>query len=114
MEIPSIPQLILAAIAGSFLLNALIKFFKRERSQSVVKIFANLFIWGFILIFSLFPSFTHYLSKILGFGENLNTFIFIGFVIVFMILFKVINILERIERNISEIVRKDALEKIKD
>jgi hypothetical protein len=49
-----------------------------------------------------------------GLGENLNTLIFIGFVAVFVMIFKIINIIERIEKNISEIVRKEALGHLED
>ena len=102
----------MAAIASGFLLNTWLKFLRRERSQTIFKLLASNLVWFGIIIFSLFPQATHILSQRLGFGESLNTFIFIGFVLVFMILFKIINIIERTERNISEIVRKEALSKI--
>jgi hypothetical protein len=105
-------QLLFAAIAFGFWLNALLKFFRRERSQTIFKFLANSLVWFGIIIFSLFPKATHTISVQLGFGESLNTFIFIGFVIVFIILFKIINMIERTERHISEIVRKEALSKI--
>jgi hypothetical protein len=107
-------QLVIAAIALAFWTNAVIKFFKREKHQSFFKFIANTLVWFSIAIFSLFPALTHQVSLKLGFGESLNTLIFIGFIIVFMILFKIINIVERIERNISEIVRKEALSRLND
>ncbi|MEI7891296.1 MAG: DUF2304 domain-containing protein [bacterium] len=106
-------QLFFALIAFVFWLNALLKFFRRERSQTFFKFFANSVVWLGIMLFSIFPSQVHLFSEKLGFGESLNTFIFIGFVIVFMIIFKIINMIERTERNISEIVRKEALSEIK-
>jgi hypothetical protein len=112
MNLTIIFQILIAFVAGAFFINGLLKFFSGQRSQSFFKLTANSLVWLSIIIFSLFPSQVHLLSEKLGFGESLNTFIFIGFVIVFMILFKIINIVERTERNISEIVRKEALSKI--
>lgn len=106
-------QISIALIAFFFFTSGFIKFFHGERRQSFFKLLTNSIIWLSIILFSLFPSATHTISAKLGFGENLNTFIFIGFIIVFMILFKIIDIIERAERNISEIVRKEALKEIK-
>lgn len=107
-------QIIIAAVAFAFWANTAIKFLKREKSQSFFKFLTNTIIWFSIAVFSLFPTITHQLSIKLGFGESLNTLIFVGFIIVFMILFKFINIIERIETNISEIVRKEALSRLND
>jgi len=112
MNLSFVFQLLFAFIAFAFFANGLIKFFRRERSQTFFKLFANSIVWLGIMLFSIFPSQVHLFSQKLGFGESLNTFIFIGFMIVFMILFKIINIIEKTERNISEIVRKEALDKI--
>jgi len=112
MTLVFIFRIIMALGALSFLLSAWLKFLKGERSQTFFKLIINNIIWLSICFFSLFPNATHNTSQRLGFGESLNTFIFIGFVIVFAILFKIINILERTERNISEIVRKEALSKL--
>lgn len=112
MKLVSFFQAAMAIISLMFLVSAWMKFLRREQRQTVFKLLANTVVWLGILIFSLFPSSTHSISEILGFGESLNTFIFIGFVIVFMILFKIITMIERIEKNISEIVRKEALDKI--
>lgn len=108
----SILQIILALTALAFLLAGMLKYIKRQRGQTFFKLMTSVAVWGSIFVFSIFPSITHSLSEKLGFGESLNTLIFIGFVIVFVILTKIINIIERIERNISEIVRKEALSKI--
>lgn len=109
----SILQMLLAVASAAFLFSGAVKFFQREKSQTFFKFLASTLVWGVILSFSLFPQFSHTLNSKLGFGENLNTLIFIGFILVFAILFKIINIIEKIERSISEIVRKESLEKIK-
>jgi hypothetical protein len=102
-------QLIFASIAFGFWLNALLKFFRRERSQTFFKFFTNSIIWLGVMVFALYPKVTHILSVKLGFGDSLNTLIFIGFLFVFMILFKIITMIERVEKNISEIVRDETL-----
>lgn len=108
----SLFQIILALIAIFFLINGIFKFVKRKKGQTIFKLVITIAIWGIILVFSIYPEATRFLTKQLGLGENLNTLIFLGFVVVFIILFKMINIIERIERDISEIVRKEALKKI--
>lgn len=108
----SIYQITLALVAFLFLSNGVFKFIKRERSQTFFKLFITLTIWGSIFFFSLFPKTAQELSNTLGLGGNLNTLIFIGFVVIFMILFKLLNIIEKLEHNISEIVRKEALERL--
>lgn len=108
----SIPQIIIALLALLFILNSIKKFAKRKKGQTFFRLFFNLTIWIIILFFSIYPKTAHILSRKMGFGENLNTLIFIGFIIVFIILFKIINKIERVERNISEIVRKEALTKL--
>ncbi|MEI7621707.1 MAG: DUF2304 domain-containing protein [Candidatus Moraniibacteriota bacterium] len=112
MSLVFIFRIVMVLGAAIFLLNAWLKFLKGERSQTFFKLIASNLIWLGIGFFSLFPNATHSVSQYLGFGESLNTFIFIGFVLVFAILFKIVNILERTERNISEIVRKEALSQI--
>lgn len=105
-------QLILATISLLFICNGITKFIKREGKQTLLKLIFTVFIWANIFIFSIFPDSTHILSEKIGLGENLNTLIFIGFFIVFVIIFKLINMIEKIERNISKIIRKEALSKL--
>lgn len=108
----SLVNLALVLVASLFMLKGVVRFFKREERQTLFKLASYLVVWGAILIFGLFPHVTRTISQSLGFGENLNTLIFLGFVMVFIALFKLVNAVERLERNISEIVRREALEKL--
>jgi hypothetical protein len=108
----TVPQILLAAIACTRLMNGAAKYVRKERSQTLFKLVASVLIWGTIAVLSLFPQWARTLSQWAGFGENLNTLIFIGFIVVFAILFKLLSIIERLERSISEIVRKEALDRI--
>lgn len=108
----SIFQILLALISIFFLASGILKFTKRMKSQTVFKLSLTIVIWGSILSFSLFPKEAQKISSSLGLGDNLNTLIFIGFVVIFIIIFKLLSIIEKLERNISEIVRKEALGKL--
>lgn len=106
-------QLILSLIALFFLGNRIIRFLRKERTQTGFKLIMTLLVWGGILFTSLFPVAVHSLSRTLGFGDNLNTLIFFGFVMVFVILFKLLASIENMERNITQVVRKEALKDLK-
>lgn len=108
----SIYQILLGFISAIFLFGSLLKYFSKERNQSFFKFFASIAIWGSLFSFALFPEVAYIISEKIGLGENLNTLIFIGFVIVFIAIFKLLSIVERLERNISEIVRKEALSRL--
>jgi hypothetical protein len=107
-------QVLLALFACARLVAGVAKYVRKERAQSLFKLVASVLIWGAIAVFALFPQWARALSQRAGFGENLNTLIFVGFVVVFAILFKLLAIIERLERSISEIVRKEALQLIVD
>jgi hypothetical protein len=108
----TVPQILLAVVACGRLLNSATKYVRKQRTQTLFKLVASVLIWGSIAVFSLFPRWARTLSQWAGFGENLNTLIFIGFIVVFAILFKLLSIIERVEQDVSEIVRKEALERI--
>ncbi len=110
----SIYQIVLALVAIIFIGNGIAKFIQHERSQTIFKLGVSTIIWGSIMAFALFPRVSFTVSKSIGLGENLNTLIFIGFVVVFVILFKLLAIIERLERNLSELVRREALGRIHD
>ena len=76
------------------------------RDRTFYKLFSTLFIWGAVLIISIFPDFAYFISEKLGMGKNLNTLIFFGFVVVFLIIFKILAAIEKIEKEITKIVRE--------
>lgn len=90
----------------------IVRFVRREQGQSVFKLLTTIFVWGAISYVAFFPSQVRQMSRQLGFGDNLNTFIFFGFIVVFVILFRLLAIEEKNERLLSEIIRKEALKDI--
>lgn len=105
----SLYQIIVATVALLFIGNELKKIIKRVH-YSLVKVLTTILVWVGILVFSVFPDLSHIASTQLGLGENLNTLIFTGFIVVFFAVFKLVNRTEKINRSITELVRKEAIE----
>jgi len=112
MEI-SIYQIGLALVASYIIGQRLLRFIRRERAQSLFKLLTVIVVWGGIGAVALFPEIAHFIREKFGFGENFNTMIFITFVILFVLFFRILSIIERIETNITELIRKESLKDIK-
>jgi hypothetical protein len=108
----SIFQLLLAAIALVYIAAGTVRFFSGAYRQTFIRFMMSVVLWSAVLVFSLFPDLSHFVSLRLGFGDNLYTLIFIGFVLVFIALFKLLNAVERLEQSITGIVRNEALSRL--
>jgi len=106
-------QSILGGIAIFFLVQNIRKFIGGDTSYALGKFFATFIIWAGVLFFALFPNLARVISLTLHIGENLNTLIFIGFVIVFLFLFRLLRAIEKLERDITSFVRADAIQRTK-
>lgn len=115
MNILSIPlaRIILAFISLVFIIQRFIRYIKKEKAQTFFKLTSTTVIWGSVFLISLYPQFAYLISKKLGFGDNLNTLIFLGFILVFFLIFRLLRTIEKLEKDITEIVRKDALKSLK-
>ncbi len=105
----TIPQIIIALVAVFFLAKSIYQFVKKQAFYTPLKFFSAFFVWSGVLIFALFPHLARIISEKLNIGENLNTLIFIGFVIIFVIIFRLLKTIETLEKNITEIVRENSL-----
>lgn len=97
-------HLLLVGVAVYFIVAACVRFFQKQMRQSLFKFLATIFLWGSILAVGVNPGFVKYIG--------INIVIFVGFVMVFLFLFKLLRIIERIERDVTEIVRQQALKDI--
>ena len=108
----SLLKIIIFLLAVFFIFEAFKKYIRKQKGQTFLKFFIQLTVWLSVAVLIIYPRLAQVISQKLGFGDNLNTLIFLGFILIFLILFKIISLIERLEQNISEIVRKEALEKI--
>jgi len=101
--------LILICVSLWFIGSRFVAFIRHEHNQTAYKFITTFIIWGGILFTSLFPEEVRKFSRQMGFGENLNTLIFFGFVVVFILFFRQLRSIEALERNITDLVRQNAL-----
>lgn len=87
-------------------------FIKGKRSQSFLKVSARIIIWGGMALIAIFPKFTNFLADLIGIEGNINAVILTGFIFIFLIIFKLLSAIERLEQQISEVTRKESLEEI--
>ncbi len=109
MQMISIPQIIIVVLAIFFIGKSVLQFIKKQALFTPLKFFTSFSVWSGILIFALFPNLARTISAELSIGNNLNTLIFIGFVIVFILIFRLLKTIEMLEKNITDLVRENAL-----
>ncbi len=107
-------QIVVVGIASVMLFQGLKEFVKREAGQTVLKLVVRLSVWGGMALIAVYPDFTWYLSKIIGIEDNINAVLLTGFLFVFLIIFKLLSAIEKLEQNISELTRKETLNEAHD
>jgi hypothetical protein len=103
-------QVVILAISSVMLFQGIKDFVKRETGQTVLKLLVRLAVWGGMAVVAIYPNVTILLAKMIGIIDNMNAVILVGFLFIFLIIFKLLSAIEKIEQNISEITRSKALE----
>lgn len=106
-------QIIVVAISAIMIFLGTRDFFRGKSGQTLLKLSVRIFVWGGMSVIALFPEITNLLANLVGLQGNINAVILTGFLLIFLIIFKLLSAIERLEQNISELTRKESLEKIK-
>lgn len=106
-------QIAVALISFTMIYLGVEKYLKQESGQSLLKLFVRIIVWGGMAAVALFPRLTYNLAEFLGIEDNINAVVLTGFLLVFLIIFKILSVIERIEQDISVLTRKDAIKDIK-
>jgi hypothetical protein len=102
-------QVVVVGISSVMLFQGVKEFVKREAGQTVLKLMVRLTVWGGMAVVAIYPDFTYYLSRMIGIEDNITAVIVTGFIFVFLIIFKLLSAIEKLEQNISELTRRDSL-----
>ncbi len=105
-------QVIILILAGFMLYQGISNFLKGKDHQTVLKLGVRIIVWGGMVTIVLFPSFSNILASIIGIQGNINAVILTGFILVFLMVFKLLAAIERLEQQITILTRKDSLSKI--
>lgn len=102
-------QIIVIAISAIMIYTGTKDFIRGKGGQTLFKLAVRIFVWGGMSVIAIFPSLTTFLANIVGLQGNINAAILSGFLLIFLMIFKLLSAIERIEQNISELTRKDSL-----
>lgn len=106
-------QLVVTIIASLMIIQGSIKYFERGENQSFLKFFVRLAIWGGMAGIALFPQITNQFASIIGLEGNINAVMLTGFLLIFLMMFKILSMIEKIEQDITVLARKDTLKDLK-
>jgi len=105
-------QIIVLVIALSMLFQGVKNFLQGKSGQTLYKLLIRIAVWGGMALIAIFPGFTNLLADVVGLKGNINAVILTAFLLIFLMMFKLLSSIERLEQNISELTRKDALKEI--
>ena len=96
-----------------FFLTAVYKVFLRFKKIEINLI--DLFVWDIFwalgIVFVIWPNLSAKFAKFLGVGRGVDLIVYLSIAIIFFIIFKIVVKIEKINREITLLVRKDALKK---
>lgn len=105
-------QVVILIIAGVMIYQGFAKFLQHQSGQSVLKLSARVFIWGGMAMIVLFPTITSTLASFIGIADNINAVILTGFIFIFLIIFKLLSAIEKLEQQITAVTRENTIKEI--
>ena len=105
-------QVIVVAVSVFMIFQGAKNFIKGKSGQTFYKLLIRIGVWGGMSLIAIFPSFTNVLANLVGLQGNINAVILSGFILIFLMIFKLLSAIEKLEQGLSEVTRKDALKEI--
>ncbi len=102
-------QIIVVMLAVFIIQQGAVKYLRHENQQTLLKFFVRVVIWGGMATIAAFPTISNSVASLIGIEGNINAVILIGFILVFLMIFKLLSAIETLEQQITSIVRKDAM-----
>ncbi len=106
-------QIAVSLIALFMIYQGVENFIKGKKNQTLLKLFTRIIVWGGMAAIAIFPDLSATIAHIIGIEGNINAVILIGFLFIFLLIFKLLSTIERLEQDLSAITRNEALKEIK-
>jgi hypothetical protein len=106
-------QIAVSAISAIMIYQGILQYVKGRTGQTVLKLSARIVVWGGMGAIAIFPDLSNKIANVIGIAGNINAVILIGFILVFLMMFKLLSAIEKLEQSLSEVTRNDALKEIK-
>jgi len=100
-------QIVIVAMSTVMIYQGVANF--RKGGQTLLKLAVRVAVWGGMALVAVWPALTLVLARIIGLEGNINAVILTGFLLVFLMIFKLLSTIERMEDHITTLTRKDAL-----
>ena len=105
-------QIVISIISAIMIFKGFENFIERKNGQTIIKLIVRILVWGGMVFVALFPSFTNNVAKLIGMEGNINAVILTGFILVFLLIFKLLSAIERLEQDLSVLTRNESLKDI--
>ena len=105
-------QIIVVAVSVFMIFQGAQNFIKGKSGQTFYKLAIRIVVWGGMSLIAISPSFTNVLANLVGLQGNINAVILSGFILIFLMIFKLLSAIEKLEQGLSEVTRKEALKEI--
>lgn len=106
-------QIAITIIAVFMIYQGVDNFVNGKHHPTFLKLLVRVVVWGGMAAVALYPNITVLVAKVIGIEGNLNAVILTGFILVFLMIFKLLSAIERLESQLSDVVRRDSLKEIK-
>ncbi|HPN54840.1 MAG TPA: DUF2304 domain-containing protein [Candidatus Moranbacteria bacterium] len=105
-------QIAISIISAFMIYKGISSYIKGEAGQTLLKVSVRVIVWGGMALIAVFPEFTRIVAKIIGIEGNINAVILTGFLLIFLMIFKLLSAIEKLEQGLSEVTRKEALKEL--
>ncbi|MFZ1627017.1 MAG: DUF2304 domain-containing protein [Candidatus Moraniibacteriota bacterium] len=105
-------QVVILILAAFMLYQGVSDYMKGKNHQTILKLGVRIVVWGGMAFIVLFPNFSNTLAELIGIQGNINAVILTGFILVFLMIFKLLSAIERLEQQVTLFTREDALRDI--